>query len=166
MGRFTNQLRIGRQVWTRHVRIPWGNALGVLLLFLIIAPVLLAAAMSSIYPRPPKLLFVPLAALMFLAPCAAAAIDIRWRRQQQGIGRLRRWCSPFEGGTVFMAPIWLIAVGLFLLMCYSSFRAMHQRLPQHRIKPPASLLTHAGQFISTSTPPAELEKRRRRMPLL
>jgi hypothetical protein len=119
---------ISRQAWTRHLVIPFGNLLGVVLLCLIASPALLIAAITSSNRHQPSAMR-PLAALFLLAPIVAVIIDVRWRRRQQNIGSIKRWFSPYEGATIFILPIWLIASLLLLISLVPIAR--HSRPPGH-----------------------------------
>jgi hypothetical protein len=110
---------IGRQAWTRHLRIPFGNLLGVTLTGLMILPVLLTAATFSMKEHPPRWLLAILAALILLGPLSAVVVDCRWRWKPQDAGRIERWISPFEGGTLVIFPIWFVGMMFFLAVLYT-----------------------------------------------
>jgi len=113
---------ISRQTWTRRLLLPFGNLLGVTLLFLMLAPISLSAWVFSLNERPPAWLLVILLGLILLGPLSAVAIDYRWRRRQPNAGELERWFSPAEGAALVIFPIWLVATVLFLAMLFTMVR--------------------------------------------
>ena len=119
---------ITRNIWTRHLRLPFGNLLGILLLCLILAPILLAAAIISPNGNPPAWAMISLAAMMFLAPIAAALLDLLWRKKQPDCGKLERWISPFEGGTIIIFPAWIVSIALIGLLLFTTARALQRRM--------------------------------------
>jgi hypothetical protein len=106
-----------RESLTRIVIIPFGNVLGVLLLFLLISPVFLISAIGHDRGR-------WVAALLPVASIAVVVIDVRIRRSRPDIGAARRWLSPYEGGNFFFVPGWLIgaaATAFFLVTLVVAF---------------------------------------------
>jgi hypothetical protein len=122
---------LSRDAWTRHVRIPFGNLLGLLLLCLILAPVFITTAIFAHLDHPPLPFAIALLGLMFSAPAAAAVIDILWRQNQPDIGKLKRWISPFEGGTILLFPVWLVSLTFISLLLFTAAREVQRRLSHH-----------------------------------
>ena len=101
-----------RDLLIRVVVIPFGNILGVSLLLLLLSPALITMNIGGEYGKWTAVL-LPLAAL------AVLAIDVRTRlRRPPDIGPVARWLSPFEGGSCFFIPSWLMGAamaGFFLV---------------------------------------------------
>jgi hypothetical protein len=113
---------ISRQTWTRRLLLPFGNLLGVTLLFLMLAPINLSAWIFSLNKHPPAWLLVILLGLILLGPLSAVAIDYRWRRRQPDAGKLGRWFSPAEGAALVIFPVWLVAILLLLAIVFTMLR--------------------------------------------
>jgi hypothetical protein len=126
---------LSHDAWTRHLRIPFGNLLGLLLLCLMLAPIFIATAIFAHEDHPPLAFAIFVLGLMFVVPSAAALIDIRWRRNQSDVGKLKRWISPFEGGTIILFPVWLVSLALIVLFLFTAAREFQRRISHHHPPP-------------------------------
>jgi hypothetical protein len=116
--------QITRQIWTRHLRLPFGNLLGVVLLCLMLAPIFLSTSIFYRYQHLPRWGYVILLVLVLLGPLSAVAIDFRWRLRQPDAGKYERWLSPFEGATLIIFPVWLVATALLLAMLFTMIKGI------------------------------------------
>jgi hypothetical protein len=122
---------LSHDAWTRHVRIPFGNLLGILLLCLMLVPIFIATAIFAHDDHPPLPYMIAMLGLMFFAPAAAAVIDILWRQNQPAVGKLSRLISPFEGGTIILFPAWLVSLAFIGLLLFTAARDLQRRISHH-----------------------------------
>ena len=104
-----------REALTRIMIIPVGNAMGVLLLGLMISPVLFSSSIG-----------VGLgnwgAIVVTITTLAAVMIDLRIRSGCPDPSRLVRLFSPLDGGNLVFIPSWLLGVASLALFAFAMVR--------------------------------------------
>jgi hypothetical protein len=49
-------------------------------------------------------------------------LDGAWRWRQPRVGRIRRWLSPYEGGSVVFVPGWIMGICLLAVAIWARFQ--------------------------------------------